>query len=99
MSPITETTSYGRCRRPGGSATVVSLGETLTTNEMTGVAVDGAGNLFVADHIGNRIIEVPVGCGGGFLGPVSTQPGNYVVTITGTSGSAHASTTVTVVVQ
>jgi sugar lactone lactonase YvrE len=40
-----------------------------------------------------------IGCGGGFAGPPSTQPGSYVVTITGTSGSTQASTTVTVVVQ
>jgi hypothetical protein len=38
-------------------------------------------------------------CGGGFLGPPTTQAGSYVVTITGTSGAAHVSTTVTVVVQ
>jgi hypothetical protein len=40
-----------------------------------------------------------VGCGGGFVGPPTTQPGSYVVTITGTSGSTQASTMVTVVVQ
>jgi sugar lactone lactonase YvrE len=40
-----------------------------------------------------------LGCGGGFIGPPTTQPGSYVVTITGTSGSTQASTTVTVVVQ
>jgi uncharacterized membrane protein len=40
-----------------------------------------------------------VGCGGGFVGPPTTQPGSYVVTITGTSGPTQASTTVTVVVQ
>jgi len=38
-------------------------------------------------------------CGGGFLGPPTTQAGSYVVTITGTSGAAQVSTTVTVVVQ
>lgn len=38
-------------------------------------------------------------CGGGFVGAPTTQPGSYVVTITGTSGSAQVSTTVTVVVQ
>lgn len=40
-----------------------------------------------------------VGCGGGFLSPATTPPNTYVVTITGTSGALHASTTVTVVVQ
>jgi 2-polyprenyl-3-methyl-5-hydroxy-6-metoxy-1,4-benzoquinol methylase len=40
-----------------------------------------------------------IGCGGGFLSPPTTQPGNFVVTITGSSGSLHVSTTVTVVVQ
>jgi sugar lactone lactonase YvrE len=39
------------------------------------------------------------GCGGGFVGPATTPPNTYVVTIMGTSGSLHASTTVTVVVQ
>jgi hypothetical protein len=38
-------------------------------------------------------------CGGGFAGPPTTQPGSYAVTITGTSGSTQASTTVTVVVR
>jgi hypothetical protein len=38
-------------------------------------------------------------CGGGFLGPPTTRAGSYVVTITGTSGAAHVSATVTVVVQ
>ncbi|HEY3835187.1 MAG TPA: Ig-like domain repeat protein [Bryobacteraceae bacterium] len=40
-----------------------------------------------------------IGCGGGFIGPPTTQPGSFVVTITGTSGSLSVSTTVTVVVQ
>jgi hypothetical protein len=39
------------------------------------------------------------GCGGGWLGPSTTTPGSFVVTITGTSGTLTASTTVTVVVQ
>jgi hypothetical protein len=39
------------------------------------------------------------GCGGGWLGPSTTPPGSFVVTITGTSGTLTASTTVTVVVQ
>jgi hypothetical protein len=39
------------------------------------------------------------GCGGGFAAAPTTQPGSYVVTITGTSGTLQASTTVTVVVR
>jgi hypothetical protein len=39
------------------------------------------------------------GCGGGWRGPSTTTPGSFVVTITGTSGTLTASTTVTVVVQ
>ena len=39
------------------------------------------------------------GCGGGWRGPSTTPPGSFVVTITGTSGTLTASTTVTVVVQ
>jgi len=39
------------------------------------------------------------GCGGGWRGPITTPPGSFVVTITGTSGTLTASTTVTVVVQ
>jgi sugar lactone lactonase YvrE len=38
------------------------------------------------------------GCNGGFAGS-STPKGQYIVTVTGTSGSLHPSTTVTVVVQ
>src|SRR5262249_59573013 len=40
-----------------------------------------------------------MGCSGGFLRPPSTPPGNYTVTITGTSGSTVQSATVTVVVR
>lgn len=45
----------------GGSATVVSLGEELTTSEIAGVALDGAGDLFITDHFDSRIIEVTPG--------------------------------------
>ncbi len=38
-------------------------------------------------------------CNGGFAGKHETVRGNYVVTITGTSGSLHRSTTVTITVQ
>jgi sugar lactone lactonase YvrE len=38
-------------------------------------------------------------CNGGFAGKPGTIPGNYVITITGTSGSLHPSTTVTITVQ
>lgn len=38
------------------------------------------------------------GCNGGFAG-LSTRPGQYTITITGTSGALHESTQVTVVVQ
>jgi sugar lactone lactonase YvrE len=38
-------------------------------------------------------------CNGGFAGKPGTIPGNYIVTITGTSGSLHPSTTVTITVQ
>ena len=40
-----------------------------------------------------------LGCGGGWMGPATTPPGSFVVTITGTSGVLEASTTVTVVVR
>jgi sugar lactone lactonase YvrE len=39
------------------------------------------------------------GCGGGFASTPSTPPGNYIVTVTGTSGAFQASTTVTLAVQ
>jgi hypothetical protein len=40
------------------------------------------------------------GCGGGFANtPSATQAGSYTITVTGTSGSFQASTTVTLVVQ
>lgn len=38
-------------------------------------------------------------CGGGFANTPSTPAGNYKVTVTGTSGLFHASTTVTLAVQ
>ena len=39
------------------------------------------------------------GCGGGFASSPSTPAGNYIVTVTGTSGTFQASTTVTLVVR
>jgi hypothetical protein len=39
------------------------------------------------------------GCNGGLAGGPSTKVGSAVITVTGTSGSHHASTTVTLVVQ
>jgi hypothetical protein len=39
------------------------------------------------------------GCSGGFAGGPSTALGSYVLTVTGTSGSHHPSTTVTIVVK
>jgi hypothetical protein len=39
------------------------------------------------------------GCGGGFANTPSTRAGNYTITVTGTSGSFQASTTVTLAVQ
>jgi hypothetical protein len=39
------------------------------------------------------------GCNGGFSSPPITPAGSYVVTITGTSGVVHSSTTVTVIVK
>lgn len=45
------------------------------------------------------VLTTMTACGGGFAGPPTPQPGSYVVTITGTSGSTQASTRVTVVVR
>ena len=39
------------------------------------------------------------GCGGGFANTPATPAGNFTITVTGTSGSFHASTTVTLTVQ
>jgi sugar lactone lactonase YvrE len=39
------------------------------------------------------------GCGGGFASTPSTPAGNYIVTVTGTSGAFQASTTVTLAVE
>ena len=43
-------------------------------------------------------VSLLAGCGGGFANTPVTPPGSYVVTVTGTSGSFQASTTVTLVV-
>lgn len=45
------------------------------------------------------VLLIAGGCNGGFNGQPVTAPGNYTVTITGTSGALQASTTITVVVQ
>ena len=42
--------------------------------------------------------ELAVGCRGGFEGAI-TPPGDYMITVTGTSGSLHPSTTITLVVE
>jgi DNA-binding beta-propeller fold protein YncE len=50
---------------PGGAQTAVSI-TGLADNSLSmpqGVAVDAAGNLFVADRNNERIVEVPVGGG------------------------------------
>jgi sugar lactone lactonase YvrE len=44
-------------------------------------------------------ILLGTGCGGGFSNTPATPAGNYVVTVTGTSGAYQASTTVTLTVQ
>jgi hypothetical protein len=44
---------------PGFSSTPVKLG--LGFSGATGVAVDGAGNIFVADAVANAVKEIPVG--------------------------------------
>jgi hypothetical protein len=44
-------------------------------------------------------MSLVTGCGGGFATTPLTPAGNYTITVTGTSGSFQASTTVTLVVQ
>ena len=55
------------------------------------LALAGAGGL--------GVLLIAGGCNGGFNGVPITTPGSYTVTVTGTSGALHPSTTVTVVVQ
>jgi hypothetical protein len=38
------------------------------------------------------------GCNGGFAGKPGTLPGNYTITMTGTSGALQRSTTITLIV-
>lgn len=45
------------------------------------------------------VASLLVSCNGGFAGKPGTLPGNFVITITGTSGSLHPSTTITLQVQ
>jgi hypothetical protein len=45
------------------------------------------------------VVTLLSACNGGFAAKPGTIPGNYVVTITGTSGNLHPSTTVTITVQ
>jgi hypothetical protein len=42
-------------------------------------------------------VSLLAGCGGGFANTPVTPPGNYTITVTGTSGTLQASTTVTLV--
>jgi hypothetical protein len=45
------------------------------------------------------ITTIFMGCGVGAANGPSTPAGTYVITITGTSGAQHASTTITLIVQ
>ena len=45
------------------------------------------------------VLFIAAGCNGGFNGVPITAPGSYTITVTGTSGALHPSTTVTLVVQ
>jgi|HubBroStandDraft_1064217.scaffolds.fasta_scaffold00016_82 sugar lactone lactonase YvrE len=54
--------------------------------------------VFMLASLGSTTVLL-TGCGGGFASTPSTPAGNYIVTVTGTSGALQASTTVTLAVQ
>ena len=69
-------TSLANFSGDGGSATTASL------SDPSGVAVDGAGNLYIADFFNNRIRKVSP------LGIITTVAGNGVAGASGDGGSA-----------
>jgi sugar lactone lactonase YvrE len=93
-SPVTLTATV---TKPGVDSTGKPLYSPLTVAAPTGVAVDGAGDVFVADTGNNRVIEIPVIAGAlstasakfiadGFNAPASiylTTNGDLYVTDTG----------------
>jgi sugar lactone lactonase YvrE len=83
---------------PGTARTIAGDGdwkgegddEAATSTELflpTAVALDGAGNLYIADSAHNRIRIVCAAAGAAFPGITCTRPG-YIYTVAGTQGTA-----------
>ncbi|HXS78019.1 MAG TPA: FG-GAP-like repeat-containing protein [Terracidiphilus sp.] len=79
------------------SRTTIALGLCFVFVRRRHLKKPGLG-LVMLVMLGLPLLFSATGCGGGFHGKVR-QPQTYVITITGTSGSLHPSTTVTLVVQ
>ena len=61
-------------------------------------SAEGCGSTLACTGLAAAALVI-AGCNGGFPSPPFTPNGTYVVTITGTSGLLHSSTTVTIHVQ
>jgi gliding motility-associated-like protein len=76
ITPLTPTNTGGAVAAPGYSNSLVARGSGF--NGPTGVTVDGAGNLYIADFTNKLVKEIPSGSntpaviGSGFTNPYST---------------------------
>jgi RHS repeat-associated protein len=81
----TITTVAGSATGTSGSSGDGGLATSALLQDPAGIAVDGAGDLFIADQINNRVQEVPASTGGGMTaGDMYTIAGSAA----GTSGSS-----------
>jgi len=101
LAAVTASTPAGtipaqRRRLPGGpfSLAFVMVGAVLGRKRLS----RGLLLVLLVAGLGTTILLL-TGCGGGFAASPSTRAGDYRITVTGTSGSFHTSTRVTLVVE